>query len=242
MEKINVAGLLVGNVTMSEAVDAVIKFAQDRTQPSVVVTPNAEIAKDALDNNEFLQTLNKADMIVPDGAGIVLAAKILGTPLKCKVAGCDLAAALLPELEKNGLSLFLFGSEPGVAEKAADNIKAKCPKLNICGTLNGFFKSDDDVIPTISAAKPDVLFVCLGAPKQEHFMFNNRDRLDVGVMLGLGGTVNVMAGTAQRAPEFFVKMNLEWFYRLLKEPKRFKRMLKLPAYIIEVNKMKNRNK
>jgi len=230
MEKINVTGINISNVTLDEAVESVINFAK-QDNPSIVVTPNAEFAKNAIDNRDFMDLLNKADLVIPDGAGIILAAKILGKPLKGKVAGVDLAAALLPQIEKEGLSLFLFGSEPGVAEKAAENIKKKYPSIKIAGTLNGFFKDDSDVVPIIRNSNADVLFVCLGSPKQEYFMFNNKDKLNVKVMLGLGGSINIFAGVAKRAPEFFIKYHLEWFYRLIKEPSRIGRMMKLPLYI-----------
>ena len=198
------------------------------------VTPNAEIAYEALHDEKLRALINGADLVLPDGAGVVLASKLLKTPLKQKVAGVDFADRLLSILEKTGGGLFLLGSKPGVAELAAQKMTEKHPKLYICGMNDGYFKDEAPVIEKINAAKPDVLFVCLGAPKQELFMKNHLDELHIKLMIGLGGSLDSFAGTVKRAPKWMIRCNLEWLYRLIKEPKRFGRMLRLPKYLFAV--------
>ena len=169
--------------------------------------------------------------MLPDGAGVVLAAKLRKTPLKQKVAGVDFADRLLGVLAETGNTLYLLGGKPGIAELAAQKMVEKHPGLRICGTADGYFKEETPVIEKINAVKPDVLFVCVGAPKQEIFMNAHRDELDVRLMAGLGGSLDAFAGTVKRAPKWMIRCNLEWLYRLVKEPKRFGRMLRLPKYL-----------
>ena len=231
--KQDVLGLQFDNVTMDEAV-ARAEELLEAPGASIVVTPNAEIGYEALHDAQFRALLNGADLVLPVGAGVVLAAMLRKTPLKQKVAGVDFAAGLLQELSKTGGRLYLLGSKPGVAEQAAQKMLAQNPGLVICGMADGYFKDEDDVVRRINEAAPDVLFVCLGAPKQEIFMQAHQKELHVHLMVGLGGTLDAFAGTVKRAPKWMIRLNLEWLYRLIKEPKRFRRMLRLPKYILAV--------
>ena len=175
--------------------------------------------------------VNGADLVLPDGAGVVLASKILKDPLKEKVAGVDFADNLLGVLAQTGGSVYLLGSKPGIAELAAEKMLDKHPGLTIAGMADGYFKDEAPVVEKINAVKPDVLFVCLGAPKQERFMVNHQSELQVKLMAGLGGSLDSFAGTVKRAPKWMINLSLEWLYRLIKEPKRFKRMLRLPKFL-----------
>ena len=231
--KTGVLGLRFDNVTMDEALARARELLKT-DGASVVVTPNAEIAYEALRSDELRALLNSADLMLPDGSGVVLAAKLLKTPLKQKVAGVDFADRLMGVLETTGGGLYLLGSKPGIAELAAQNMTKKHPKLRICGMADGYFKEEAPVVEKINAAAPDVLFVCLGAPKQELFMKRHLDDLHVKLMIGLGGTLDSFAGTVKRAPKWMIRCNLEWLYRLIKEPKRFGRMLRLPKYLFAV--------
>ena len=148
-----------------------------------------------------------------------------------RVTGVGFAQALAAAMAKEGKSLYLLGAKPGVAEQAAEKLLETYPGLKIAGTHDGYFKEEGPVVDAINAAKPDALLVCLGAPKQEYFMEEHDAELEVPVMAGLGGSMDVLAGNVQRAPEFFQKYGLEWLYRLCKEPKRWKRMIKLPLYL-----------
>ena len=231
--KTDIMGLQFDNITMEEALDAAKALLQGE-HAARVVTPNAEIAYEALHDENMRTLLNSAELMLPDGAGVVLASKILKTPLKQKVAGVDFADRLLSILEKTGGGLFLLGSKPGIAELAAQKMLEKHPKLHICGMNDGYFKDEAPIIEKINAARPDVLFVCLGAPKQELFMKDHLDALHVKLMIGLGGSLDSFAGTVKRAPKWMIRCNLEWLYRLIKEPKRFGRMLRLPKYLFAV--------
>lgn len=230
--KIDVLGVAYDNVTMEEAL-AKGRALLHGTKAAVIVTPNAEIAYDATKDKEFCAMLNRADLILPDGAGVVKAAKILKTPLKQKVAGIDFATQMLTVFAEEGTKLYLLGSKPGIAEQAAEKMCKLTPGLDICGTADGYFKDEAPVIEKINASGAQALFVCLGAPKQEQFMFAHQQQLTtVRLMAGLGGSLDGFAGTVKRAPKWMIKLQLEWLYRLIKEPKRFKRMLRLPKFIL----------
>lgn len=228
--KTDVLGVLYDNITMEEALQKGRELLEgDRA--AYCVTPNAEMAYEALHDPEFCALLNQADLVLPDGAGVVLGAKILKTPLKQKVAGIEFAQNLLPVLEETGKKLYLLGSKPGIAELAADKMKEKCPKLQICGMADGYFKDESEVVRKVNASGADALFVCLGAPKQEKFMADHQSDLKVKLMIGLGGTLDGIAGTVKRAPKWMIRLNLEWLYRLIKEPRRFGRMMRLPKFV-----------
>ena len=233
--KLDVMGLQFDNVTMNEALVRADAFLSgDKTV--CVVTPNAEIAYEALHDASLRKLLNSADLMLPDGAGVVLASKLLKTPLKEKVAGVDFAAGLLKLLAKNQQSVFLLGAKPGVAETAAEKMVQMTPGLRIAGLHDGYFTDEAPIIAQINESGADVLFVCLGSPKQELFMQRYRQALGVKIMIGLGGSLDAFAGTVKRAPQWMIRMNLEWLYRLIKEPKRFGRMLRLPKYLFAVMK------
>ena len=189
------------------------------------------MAYEALHDESFRAILNEASLVLPDGAGVVLGAKILKTPLKEKVAGIDFAANLLGVLEETGGRLYLLGGKPGIAEQAAENMKKTHPKLCICGTADGYFKDEAPVIARINEARADVVFVCLGAPKQERFMHDHRTELNVRLMIGLGGSLDGFAGTVRRAPKWMIRLQLEWLYRLLREASRIGRMMRLPKFV-----------
>ncbi len=228
--KTDIMGLQFDNITMEEALDAAKALLQGE-HAARVVTPNAEIAYEALHDENTRTLLNSAELMLPDGAGVVLASKILKTPLKQKVAGVDFADGLLGVLETTGQSLYLLGSKPGIGELAAQKMMQKHPRLKIAGIADGYFQDEAPVIDKINASGADVLFVCLGAPKQEQFMARHQKTLHVKLMAGLGGSLDSFAGTVKRAPKWMIRLNLEWLYRLIKEPKRFKRMLRLPKYL-----------
>ena len=198
-----------------------------------VVTPNPEFLLAAEKDPEFRRVLNAADLVLPDGIGVVYSAKILGTPLKERVPGIEFAEAMLSALNDMGGRLYLLGAKPGVAEEAGRRICARYPALVLCGTHDGYFKDEQAILPEIAAAKPDLLFVCLGAPKQEKWMARWGQHTGAKLAIGLGGCLDVFAGNVQRAPERWQKLGLEWAYRLKKEPKRIGRMAKLPLVLVK---------
>lgn len=198
-----------------------------------VVTPNPEFLLAAEKDPEFRRVLNAADLVLPDGIGVVYSAKILGTPLKERVPGIEFAEAMLSALNEMGGRLYLLGAKPGVAELAAANLKDAHPGLIVCGTHDGYFREDGPVVEEIRAAAADVVFVCLGAPKQELWMVEHGPATGAHLMVGLGGSLDVFAGVVERAPEGFQRLGLEWLYRLAKEPKRIGRMAKLPLVLVQ---------
>jgi N-acetylglucosaminyldiphosphoundecaprenol N-acetyl-beta-D-mannosaminyltransferase len=229
--KTEILGVSFDNVTVSEAVSA--GFALSLSDGfHYVVTPNPELVNIARQNEDFRTALNEADLVLPDGIGVVYAAQLLGRPLKARCPGIDFASGLIGKLAETGGRLFLLGAKPGVAEQAAENLKNRFPGLVICGTHDGYFKEDAPVVEQIQAAQAHVVFVCLGAPKQEFWMRKNGPATGAHLMVGLGGSLDVFAGVTERAPEFWQKLGLEWLYRLKKEPSRIGRMAKLPLFLV----------
>lgn len=237
----DVMGVGFDNLTKAEF----IQRAEDmlsRHQRGYCVTPNAEIVYEAIQDESFRELLNGASLVLPDGAGVILGAKILGTPMKEKVAGIEFGEAVCKLLSERSGRLYLLGSKPGIAEQAGEKLVQKYPGLVLCGTADGYFTDEASVVEKINAAEPDVLFVCLGAPKQEKFMKNHFDELNATLMLGLGGSLDGYAGTVQRAPKWMIDLSLEWLYRLIKEPKRLGRMMRLPKFVMICYKEKLRRK
>lgn len=228
--RVDVLGVAFDNVTLDEAVERALALLE-QDGPHMAATPNPEIVQCARKDKELAQILAGADLVIPDGIGIIHAAKILGTPLKGRVPGIDFAAALMGRMAETGKRLFLLGAAPGVAEQAAANLQAQHPGLVVCGAHDGYFKEDGPVIQKIRAARADVVFVCLGFPKQEKWIAAHGGAAGARLYIGLGGSLDVFAGKVERAPESFQKLGLEWFYRLAKQPSRIGRMAKLPLFL-----------
>ena len=230
--KTDVLGVLFDDLTMDEALDR----AEELMSAGVghyVVTPNPEFIQTAKKDEDFCRLLNEADLSVADGIGVIYAARILGCPLKEKVTGIGLASGLCERMAAKGQKLFLLGAKPGVAEEAGERLRARYPGLTICGVHDGYFQDDTPVVEQIKRSEADVVFVCLGAPKQEKWMARNGEACGAKLLLGLGGSLDVFAGQVKRAPEGWQKMGLEWLYRLIKQPSRFGRMARLPLVLVE---------
>lgn len=225
-------GVGFDNLTRDGAV-ALCKNLIEEHRSAYMVTPNPEIVMASWDDPALREAISNANLVIPDGIGVVKAAKILGTPLKERLPGIEIGEAILQYAAQSGKKVFLLGAKPGVADLAADRMREMFPGIDICGVNDGYFKDDAAVIEKINAAKPDFLMVCLGFPKQEMWMAQNASKLDVGLMAGLGGSLDVFAGTVLRAPEKWQRMNAEWLYRCIKEPWRFKRIARLPLFILK---------
>jgi N-acetylglucosaminyldiphosphoundecaprenol N-acetyl-beta-D-mannosaminyltransferase len=172
--------------------------------------------------------------VTADGVGVILAARILGVPLTERVAGIDLALALAAEVARSGGRLFLFGGAPGVAEAAAAELQRRHPALRVTGTQHGYLGADDEprVIERIREARPDVLFVALGAPRQERWIRRWRAELPVAIAIGVGGSLDVFAGRVARAPGWMQRAGLEWLYRALREPRRWSVIRTIPPLFV----------
>ena len=239
--RIDVCGVGIDNVTMDEAVARAMELLRG-SETAYAVTPNAEIVWEAMHDPALRDLINEAALVLPDGAGVVLGARILGTPLKEKVAGIDFAGRLMAAMAQSGHKLYLLGSKPGVAEEAARRCVEKFPGLQICGTADGYFQDEGPVVEAINASGADAVFVCLGAPKQERFMKAHQQELHPRFLIGLGGSLDGFAGNVKRAPKWMIRCNLEWLYRLVKEPRRLGRMMRLPKFILAVRKEARRRK
>jgi len=232
---VDILGIPIDSITMSEAVERAGAFL---TEDGVhaIFTPNSEILMSAQRDPELRNILINADMLVADGAGVVLASRILRRSVPEKVSGVDLVYRIFKAYEKNHLRCFLLGSKPGVAEEAAVRIITDFPGIIIAGCHDGYFTEDqnEEIINTINASKADILLVALGAPKQEKWIALNKDKLNVKICIGVGGTLDVLSGRVKLAPDFFRRNGLEWLYRLYKEPRRAKRMMDLPRFMLRV--------
>lgn len=229
--RIEILGVGFDNITMEQAVAEGVRLI-NTPGAHYAVTPNPEIVEVCRTDPEAMEAVRNADLVLADGIGIIYGAKLLGTPLKGRVTGIGFAQGLMGEMAQNGKSLFLLGAKPGVAEKAADKLRTAYPGLQIAGTRDGYFQEDGPVLEEIRASGADVVFVCLGAPKQEKWMRKNGAASGARLLVGLGGCLDVFSGEVQRAPEIFQRLGLEWFYRLVKNPSRFGRMMKLPLFLL----------
>ncbi|MQL51535.1 WecB/TagA/CpsF family glycosyltransferase [Desulfofundulus thermobenzoicus] len=229
--QINLLGARVDVVDLAGAVERIAGFVQSGI-PHQVVTLNPEILYRAQREPALLSLINGADLVTADGVGVVWAAKVAGTPLPERVTGIDLMLALVARAAAEGWRVFLLGASPGVAEEAARRLQEKHPGLLVAGTMHGYFPpaGEPEVVEMIRTARPHLLFVGLGAPKQEQFIARYKQALGVSAAMGVGGSFDVIAGKVARAPAWMRRMHLEWLGRLIREPRRFKRMLVLPRF------------
>jgi len=198
-----------------------------------IMTPNPEMVMLANKNRELMTALKNADLVLPDGIGLIIASKVKRIGLKERVTGIDTMEKVLQISDENHLRIFLLGGKPGRAEKAIANIMARYPGIDAAGYHHGYFNDDenDTVISFINKYQPHVVFVCLGSPRQEVWIHKNREKLNVRIAMGAGGSVDVYAGEVKRAPVIYQKLGIEWLYRLMQEPARIRRMVVLPLFL-----------
>lgn len=204
-------------------------------------TPNSEMIYRASKSKDLLKILNSADILFPDGIGSYIGMKISRNPVRERTSGIDLAEFLLKEASRRGHKVFLLGAKDGIASKATKNLKLKYKGLNICGYHHGYFdksgSKNDEIIKKINSSGADILFVCFGFPNQEKWIANNLSSLNtVKLAVGLGGSLDVWSGNIKRAPVFVSKLGLEWLWRILKDPKRLKRVGFLVGFALLVLK------
>ena len=228
--KAQVLGVSYDGLTMDQAVDRALALMAER-RSACVCTPNPEIVWECRKNAALRAAVAGADMTLADGVGIVWASRVLGCPVPERVTGYDFLLALLGRMEGRA---YLLGGRPGVGEAAAAAIAGQFPRVQICGCRDGYFDDNEAVLADIRAAAPDLLMVCMGSPRQEIWMAENRQKLQVGLMAGLGGCLDVLSGRLKRAPEAWIRWKLEWLYRLLQQPGRIGRQMRLPAFALAV--------
>ncbi len=229
MGRIEILHIPFDNITGGDAADIIAQLCRLRGESAkTVVTPNPIMVMNAQKDKGLSDALCSASLSLPDGVGIVSASKRLGTPLQERVTGIDTAYSVIGKLNNAGGSVYLLGARPGVAEKAAQNLKKDFPHICFVGTHDGYFSDDGEIIKEIQNAAPDLLFLCLGSPRQEIWAHEHRKELcRVGAIMCLGGALDVWSGNIKRAPRLFIKMRLEWLWRMLREPRRFKELPKL---------------
>jgi N-acetylglucosaminyldiphosphoundecaprenol N-acetyl-beta-D-mannosaminyltransferase len=229
----DILGVGFDDVTTQEAAGRAVEMIA-RREHAYIVTPNPEIIWMCRKDSRLRDAIGGAALVLPDGVGVTLGARILGRPLRGRAPGVDFFAALLAELAPLGGRVFLLGARPGVADGAARILALQYPGIVIAGTLDGYFDDDREAIGKINGAAPDILAVCLGSPRQELWMARNAPLLNAPLSAGLGGALDVIAGKVRRAPALWQKLGIEWLYRLIREPRRYKRMAKLPLYLFAV--------
>ena len=229
--RVNILGVGFDNVTMEQAVAEGVRLL--RTEGvHYAVTPNPEIVEICRADPEAMEAVNGADLVLADGIGVIYGAKLQKTPLKARVPGIAFAQKLMERMAQGGDTLYLLGAKPGVAEEAARNLEKQYPGLQIVGTHDGSFQDDGPGIEDNKASGAAVVFVCLGAPKQEKWMKQNGAATGARLLIGMGGCLDVFSGRVQRAPEVFQRLGLEWLYRVAKEPSRIGRVAKLPLFLV----------
>ncbi len=227
-------GLRFHSLTLSEALARVEGFLASTGESHTVVTPNSVSFLVSLKDEGLREAYHRADLVTPDGIGIVWASRLLGAPLKERVSGIDLAEALLERARVTGHRVFLLGGRDEVAARAAQRLEERLPGLVIVGTHHGYLRDDEEPIPAIRAARPEILLVGMGVPRQELWMERMRDRLGIPLLIGVGGTLNVWSGDCRRAPRGWQRLGLEWLYRLLTEPRRIHAALAIPRFMAKI--------
>jgi polysaccharide pyruvyl transferase CsaB len=227
-DRVDVLGIKVQNRTMDDTVKAADELIVSRAC-SLIVTPNPEIIMASRHDMDLTKILNTAEIAPADGVGLIIAARLLGRRFKQRVTGIDLMQKLIELAKDKNYRVFLFGGAEGVADEAAAKI-GKC----VVGTYHGYSKNDKLVIEAIRHSQPDILFIGLGSPRQEKWAHSHLKALNIPLVMCIGGSLDVISGRVKRAPKFMRMLGIEWLYRLLKEPRRFRRMLVLPQFILKV--------
>ncbi|NPV45753.1 MAG: WecB/TagA/CpsF family glycosyltransferase [Armatimonadetes bacterium] len=229
---VNVLGVRVDRVTMDQAMARVEQFIRE-DRPHMIVTSDAIGVMKAQHDGELRAIINEADLVTADGAGVILAARLLGLPLDARVSGCDMVSEICRVAARMGRSVYLLGAAPGVAEKAAEKLKQQVPNLIVAGCHDGYFTAEEEplIVADIAARRPAALFVALGIPRQERWIKAHLQELGVPVCIGVGGSFDVISGLKRRAPLWMQRCGLEWLYRVAKEPSRLPRLAALPSLV-----------
>lgn len=237
---VNIFGVPFSQMNMADTVKFLTEAVHSR-KPHQVITANPIMVMSALNSVDYMAMMKRAELIVPDGTGVVWAASYVGNPVAERVPGIELIHKLFTVGEQQGWKVYFLGTAPDVIREAGLRIANQYPELDIVGVRDGFFGPDQDaeVVEDIRQAAPDLLLVGRSVEGQEPWIDRYKHVLEVPVVIGVGGSFDVIAGKAKRAPVLFQKLRLEWFYRLLKEPKRYKRMLALPKFAVKVIREKD---
>lgn len=244
-EKITILGVKIDNITLEESGEITKKLIEKSNKScKIIVAPNTEFIMKAQKDKEFFDILKQAELSTPDSVGITLGAKLQNKKLKERIPGQAYFREVFRVAEKEGWTIYLLGGKDDIPIKAKEKLEKDFPKAKIVGVHEGFFEKDSEeyVIEEINKLQPNILFVAMGAPKQEKWIYNNRNKLKVDVAAGQGGTFDYEAGKIRRAPIVFQKLGIEWLWRLIRQPSRIIRMLVLPQYLIKILLKKDKTK
>lgn len=243
-KKVSVLGIHFENKTKETLLKELMNRIQ-QNKKTFVVTANPEIVMYAKKDPSYMSLVKRANYVIADGIGIIKGSKILGTPIVERVAGYDLMIGLLEEANKNGSRVYLLGAKEDVLQSAVQKVDERYPSLQLVGARNGYFDlSDTSIIEQVQQTKPDIVFVATGYPRQEQWIHQYLQTASKGLLMGVGGSFDVLSGKSKRSPKIFINLNIEWLYRLIKQPYRIKRMMALPHFLHEVKQEKKylRNK
>ncbi|MCG9966456.1 WecB/TagA/CpsF family glycosyltransferase [Pelotomaculum terephthalicicum JT] len=229
--KVDLLGINIDALDLEETVRRIAEYIRHGL-PRRVVTINPEFLYRARADRELCKLAGRADLVTPDGVGIVWACRVAGSPVPERVTGIDLMMRLVEQAAVEGWSIFLLGAAPGVAEEAAARLSLDYPGLRVAGVHHGYFKDNEEaeVAGIVRESRPDLLFVALGAPKQEWWIDRNLQETGAVVAVGVGGSFDVVAGKVRRAPRWIRRLHLEWLFRLVKDPSRWRRQAVLPLF------------
>lgn len=225
---VKLLGLNVDSFTFEEA----IEYA--KTISGQVVTINPEMINNAVQNPEFAEIINNAELVIPDGIGVQIGLKILGYNVR-RIAGIEFSRRMVEECAKSEQSVALVGAKPEIVQKAKENLEHEIQGLYVTYAHDGYFRDDDEILNELKIRQPRLVLCALGSPKQEEFILKAKKLLPDALFVGVGGSFDVWSGVVERAPEIYQKLGLEWLYRTVKEPKRFKRIFPtLPLFVLKV--------
>ncbi|CDE44823.1 glycosyl transferase WecB/TagA/CpsF family [Clostridium sp. CAG:768] len=225
---VKLQGLNIDSFTFDEA----IEYANNIS--GQVVTINPEMISNAVKDTDFAEIINNADLVIPDGIGVEIGLKILGYNVK-RIAGIEFSHRMIEECAKNNQSVALIGAKPEIVKKAKENLVKEFPSLYITYIHDGYFNEDDSILAELKIRQPRLVLCALGSPKQEEFILKAKSILPEALFVGVGGSFDVWSGEVKRAPEIYQKLGLEWLYRTIMEPKRFKRIFPtLPLFVLKV--------
>ena len=226
-------GVTVDNISLNYALTKVQHWIKTERTPHIIVTPDALAALRSRTDEDYRRIVRGAGLVLPDGAGLIGALKLIGTPIQERIPGVEFTEHLCRRAAYEGWRVWMLGGAPGVAEAAADRLEEKFPGLTVVGTCDGFFKTEetDDICAAIRGAETDILFVGLGVPKQEYWLEEYLGRTGAVIGMGIGGSMDVISGRLTRAPKMWQKVGMEWLYRVIQEPWRWRRLTKLPLFV-----------
>lgn len=233
MNSITILGCRLDAIDADAATDAILRFARERTGAQIV-TLGTEMVVHAQHDARYRNVVNACALSLCDTVGLLAVARSRGAELRDRVTGVELLEHLCARAAQEGVRVFLFGGAPGIAERAAAELQRRYPGLPIAGTRSGYFAADESprIADEIRASGAQLLFAGLGFPKQEYWLAEHLKSTGCGAGIGVGGSFDVISGNLERAPERWRKMGLEWLYRLLKEPRRWRRQLALPHFVL----------